>query len=391
MNQNRNTPPDPRDYDMYSAFRTREKGEARRQQRQTKKSSYFDAYAHRAEEEQKAAREARRRQAQADAAYRRQYEEPQNQARQNLQTPNRGSQGQNRITYGQGLSNPSRPRVRTEVPLPGETPTPHRSKRNTGAQTYGTRVQNDGDDAYRYGYHSSYRTSDGRILDGFDAKGRPIYRDASASGSAAVVRRTEFSPETADNYRPPRRVRVETLADTDAKPFPLKIVLTVVFCTSLVMAVLFAFMRLNEYTNELSLLSYYLSNYRSEANALQAELVRREDLLSIEQTASEVLGMVKVDVLTKKYVTIENEDKTEVVSKLEEEARKRTSVEIDLDTGKPIGKQNLGSGYIPPSEATDRVTEPVTEEMAETTAEPVTKAPDGTDPTDSTDPDSENS
>ena len=46
MNQNRNTPPDPRDYDMYSAFRTKEKGEARRQQRQTKKSSYFDAYAH---------------------------------------------------------------------------------------------------------------------------------------------------------------------------------------------------------------------------------------------------------------------------------------------------------------------------------------------------------
>lgn len=383
MNQNRNTPPDPRDYDMYSAFRTKEKGEARRQQRQTKKSSYFDSYAHRAEEEQKAAREARRRQAQADAAYRRQYEEPQNQVRQNPAAPNRGGQGQNRITYGQGLSNPSRPRVRTEVPLPGETPTPRRSKRNTAAQNYGTRVQNDGDDAYRYGYHSSYRTSDGRILDGFDAKGRPIYREETASGGAAVVRRTEFAPEAADDYRPPRRIRVETLADTDTKPFPFKIVLTVVFCTALVMAVLYSYMRLNEYTNTLSYLSYQLSGLRSETNTLQAELVRREDLLSIEQTAAEILGMVKTDVLTKKYVTIENEDKTEVVSKLEEEAKKRTSVEIDLNTGKPINPQEGGSGYIPPKPVIPETEAPVTE-VPETDAPTEDTAPADTQPADTT-------
>ena len=156
----------------------------------------------------------------------------------------------------------------------------------------------------------------------------------------------------------PRRVRIETLADTDTKPFPFKIILTVTFCTALVMVVLYAYMRLNEYTNNLSYLSYQLSNLRAETNTLQAELVRREDLLSIEQTAAEVLGMVKVDVLTKKYVTIENEDKTEVVAKLEEEERRRVSVEIDLDTGKPMGKQEGGSGYIPPTENTPETEAP---------------------------------
>lgn len=372
MNQNRNTPPDPRDYDMYSAFRTKERGEARQQQRQAQKSSYFDAYARRAEEEQRAAREARRAQARANTA--------------NRPTGDQNSAGhapssRNRITYGQGLNNPDRVRVRTEVPLPGETPPPRRSRDAARTQNYGTRVQNDGEDAYRFGYHSSYRTSDGRILDGFDAKGRPIYRDASASGGAAVITRTKYAQADVQTYRPPRRVRVETLADTDAKPFPFKIVFTVVFCTALVMAVLYAFMRLNEYTNELSLLSYRLSNYRSEASALQAELVRREDLLSIEQTASEVLGMVKVDVLTKRYVTIENEDKTEVVSKLEEEAKKRTSVEIDLDTGKPIGTQNTNSGYIPPSQKTEETEAPVT---AEPVTEPVTEAATEADDTEET-------
>lgn len=361
-NQSNKRPPDPRDYDMYSAFRTKERGDARRQQRQSQKSSYFDAYAHRAEEEQRAQKEARRRQMQAYAD-----EQRRNTARTTASGTQNG--GQNRITYGQGLSNQSRPRIKTEIPLPGETP--NRRKKND-AQGFGTRVQNGADDAYRYGYHSSYRTADGRILDGFDASGRPIYRDASSSGSAAVVQRAEFVPDAAEPvYHAPRRVRVETLADTDAKPFPFKIVLTVVFCTSLVMAVLFAFMRLNEYTNDLSLLSYRLSQYRSEASALQAELVRREDLLSIEQTASEVLGMVKVDVLTKKYVTIENEDKTEVVSKLEEEARKRTSVEIDLDTGKPIGKQNMGSGYFPPSAETEAPAEPPADTTADSSEEPV--------------------
>ena len=360
-NQSNKRPPDPRDYDMYSAFRTKERGDARRQQRQSQKSSYFDAYAHRAEEEQRAQKEARRRQMQA-------YADEQRRNSTRTTVPGMQNGGQNRITYGQGLSNQSRPRIKTEVPLPGETP--NRRKKND-AQGFGTRVQNGADDAYRYGYHSSYRTADGRILDGFDASGRPIYRDASSSGSAAVVQRAEFVPDAAEPvYRAPRRVRVETLADTDAKPFPFKIVLTVVFCTSLVMAVLFAFMRLNEYTNDLSLLSYRLSQYRSEASALQAELVRREDLLSIEQTASEVLGMVKVDVLTKKYVTIENEDKTEVVSKLEEEARKRTSVEIDLDTGKPIGKQNMGSGYFPPSAETEAPAEPPADTTADSSEEP---------------------
>ena len=69
--QNQNMPPDPRDYDMYSLFRTKERGEARRQNTAQKqqRSSYYDAYAQRAEAEQSARKEARRRQMQANAQY----------------------------------------------------------------------------------------------------------------------------------------------------------------------------------------------------------------------------------------------------------------------------------------------------------------------------------
>ncbi len=301
--------PNPRDYDMYAAFRTRERGAPQPPPGQSG-SRVYDVYARRAAEEQNARREARRQEVERARVEREQYER-------------RKAASQNAY------------RQRAQA-APEDT---HRSAALT------TRVQSSG--ANPYGNHSSYRTSDGRILDGFDERGRPIYRD---SGASAVIRRTDLPPEAVQNLRPVRRVRIETLADTESKPFPFLTVGMVLLCTLSVMAVLFAFMRLNEYTNALSAKTYQLSTLRNEANALQAEVVRREDLLSIEQIASEILGMVKVDVLTKKYVTIENEDKTEIVAKPEQEGEQRVSVEIDLDTGKPMSEQDRGNAYIPPSE-----------------------------------------
>ena len=201
---------------------------------------------------------------------------------------------------------------------------------------YGVRVRSVPEGG-RYGNHSSYRTSDGRILDGFDKSGRPIYREAGTDTPGVVVHRAAFTPDTMRRLHPARRVRVETLADTEVKPFPWKIVLTVLFCTALSMAVLYTYMELNECTNSVSNLTYRLTGLRNRYNTLSAELVQREDLIAIEETASSTLGMVKNDILTKRYVSIENEDKTELVIKAAEAAKRRTSVEIDLLTGKPVG------------------------------------------------------
>ena len=187
----------------------------------------------------------------------------------------------------------------------------------------------------RYGNHASYRTSDGRIIDGFDKKGRPIYRMTEDGDSGVVVRRAAFTQDNLRRLHPVRRIRVETLADTERKPFPWKVVVLVLFCTFLSMAVLYTYMELNECTNTMSTLTYRLGNLRNTYNTLSAELVQREDLIAIEETASTTLGMVKNDILTKRYVSIENEDKTELISKAQKEKKRRTSVEIDLTTGKP--------------------------------------------------------
>ncbi len=214
---------------------------------------------------------------------------------------------------------------------PSRAPKQAQSERQP-QKTVSTRVQNKGDDAYRYGFHSSYRTSDGRILDGFDKTGKPIYRE---SGGAAVVRHVGSDVDVA-RLHPVRRIRVETLVDTKKKPFPFMLVLTMLFCTAMVMGVLYSYMRLNECTNTLSTLNYRLSQLRNETNTLTAEVVRREDLIAIEQTASETLGMVKNDVLTKRYVSIENEDKTEIFVGNVEVGNEHDTVKIDLKTGAVI-------------------------------------------------------
>ncbi|MBQ3066112.1 MAG: hypothetical protein IJC98_07745 [Clostridia bacterium] len=300
--QNNRRIPDPSRYDMYAAFRTKERGEAKQSRRDAPPSMYDVTMERRKQAQQRASAERSRQH--ADSIYH-----------------------QYVVQKKTGAAVRKTPQPKQSVPA-----------------DYGTRIQNDGDDNYRYGYHSSYRTADGRILDGFDKTGRPIYREDVQPENGGIVQRTSFVPDAARKLHPVRRIRVETLANTDVKPFPLRFVLVITFCTALIMGVLYTYMQLNEHTNNLSVLNYTLNELRADANALEAEVVRREDLLSIEQTAEEILGMVKSDILTKIYISIENEDKTEVVSRPKTEKEEIISVKIDLNTGKPITENTAENG-----------------------------------------------
>ncbi len=339
--EHRNPPPNPEQFDMYAAFRSKERAALEKRQKSDAPNLY-DTY--RAKTKQTPPQTNPARQGAPRSANRGIYPDQPQQRRTNAQRPAAAKQ--------------------------------QNTAQNKGG--YGTRVQSEAGSAYRYGYHSSYRTKDGRILDGFDKTGRPIYRDpyssadSSTGGGGVIIHNENGVVRGETRLRPTRRVRIETLDDTDKKPFPFKIVFSVLFCTLCVMGVLYTYMELNEKTNTLSSLTYRLSSLRSRANTLQAELVRREDLISIEQTASEILGMVKTDVLTKEYVSIRNEDKTEVVANLAEEAIRRVTVEIDLNTGKPIDKSGDATTFTPADKVTAAVTEPVTEAPADTT---VTETP----------------
>lgn len=385
MNQpNRSTnrkPDDPSRYDMYATFRTKERAQLN-QKRKTDAPSYYEGYRNRTQTRPEANRQTPRTDSAKNAAA--------SGTRQNTyrgstmsvygsRTAQSGSrarqtaQASGQQTIRQQTSGAAQAKTREQPQKQSRTGSrAAQSRRNAaGAGAYGTRVQSAAGESYRYGFHSSYRTSDGRILDGFDKTGRPIYRDpystADSTGTGGVILHGSAGVQRGERrLRPARRVRIETLADTEAKPFPFRLLLTVLMCTALVMTVLYTYMELNKYTTMLSTLSYRLSALKAETNTLSAEVVRREDIISIEQTASEILGMVKTDVLTKQYVSIENEDKTEVVSNLQTEKNKRVTVEIDLDTGKPVTKTEDKASSFTPADQTQTTSDPAADDPAGT-------------------------
>lgn len=106
---------------------------------------------------------------------------------------------------------------------------------------------------------------------------------------------------------------VETVKVKTKKPFPVAAVVMVTICTLLLMFTVMSYVQINEYTIEVALLRGELTDLAGEKKELALALEEKNDMLKIEEYATENLGMVKSDQLTKKHITLDQEDKVEVV------------------------------------------------------------------------------
>ncbi len=106
--------------------------------------------------------------------------------------------------------------------------------------------------------------------------------------------------------------RVKTVRAENKKPFPVSALFMAMVCTVLFMFMIVSYVQINEYTLEVSGLRTDLADMVAEDKELTAALEKKNDMLTIEEMAGE-LGMVKADQLTKKHITLTNEDKIEVV------------------------------------------------------------------------------
>ena len=139
-----------------------------------------------------------------------------------------------------------------------------------------------------------------KLLMGYDREGFPIYM----YGTPLPRRRAVRVPKPT----------IKTYKNPSTRPFPTAIVFGSLICTILVMFIVYNYVKLNEYTSEVSTLNNQLAALKQTETDLNNELVKRVDLMEIERIAKDDYGMIKNDHLTKKYITIENEDKTEVVT-----------------------------------------------------------------------------
>lgn len=121
--------------------------------------------------------------------------------------------------------------------------------------------------------------------------------------------------------------KVRTVESKEKKPFPLGAVVIVTICTVLLMVTVLSYVHINEYTVEVADLKAELTSLEKDKKELTLELEKKNDMLEIERYAQENLGMVKSDQLTKKHITLQSEDKIEVVG---EEPEKTTEQESGI-------------------------------------------------------------
>ena len=127
---------------------------------------------------------------------------------------------------------------------------------------------------------------------------------------------------------------LHTIVIQKSYAFPLSIVLIAVAVTALILAVITASVRINEITTENSELSNRYASLLNEENELRTELETRDDLRVVEQMAKDELGMVKKDQVQKYYLTINKQDKIELVD--EEVAEKKGFIDELLEFGASI-------------------------------------------------------
>ncbi len=107
--------------------------------------------------------------------------------------------------------------------------------------------------------------------------------------------------------------KVHTVIDTTKKAFPLTTILLSVICTVLMLFMIINYVKINEYTIVVSKLKSEISDLADEKKTLSAELDKKNDLELIEDIAKNELGMVKLEEIDKRYVTIDAEDSVEVI------------------------------------------------------------------------------
>lgn len=143
---------------------------------------------------------------------------------------------------------------------------------------------------------------------------RPLSVNRAAHLPAA--REPSKLSEIRKNLKPMLLVRGEnckTVSVSAKRPFPISAVVIVTICTLLFMFLILSYVQINEYTIEVASLRGELSDLAGQKKELSLSLEQKNDMMAIEEYAKSNLGMVKSDQLTKKHISLDQQDKVEVI------------------------------------------------------------------------------
>ncbi len=167
---------------------------------------------------------------------------------------------------------------------------------------------------------SSIRHSDGysRIKSG-EHKRRGVTRSPNMSNPNARAAKADVAVGSIPVSVPAKKMAapvatvrteptVRTVTDTTKVAFPYSVVFLSLLCSLLFFYMIFNYVQINEHTSTVSDLKSEIATLSFEAEDLTAKLDIKNDLTVIEKIAKEKLGMVTVDEIAKKYITMDPGD-----------------------------------------------------------------------------------
>lgn len=130
-----------------------------------------------------------------------------------------------------------------------------------------------------------------------------------STAKSAVAVKTKAKTAVAVREAKPN---VHTVKAVAVIPLPIAIISIAIICTVLFMVMVMSLVRINEYTVINDRLEYDVRQLEKSYKELAFSLDKKNNLKQLENKARE-LGMVKLDQLNKVYISIENEDRIQVI------------------------------------------------------------------------------
>ncbi|MBE6569755.1 MAG: hypothetical protein E7658_06025 [Ruminococcaceae bacterium] len=105
----------------------------------------------------------------------------------------------------------------------------------------------------------------------------------------------------------------------EKKRFPLTFLLLLSFVTVMIMMIILSIAQIYQTTDAISDLEYQLTTLQTTAAELELKIEEKNDIRVIEQIATDRLGMVKEDSVQKKYISLSDGERIELVENTSDE------------------------------------------------------------------------
>lgn len=188
-------------------------------------------------------------------------------------------------------------------------------RENVSEEAFSDRLRN-----RNYTYDRNAYTAYNAAKNSQPAGGRETYGNRNTGGYTESRRR--HSERTADRQRPERVRQTAHNAGGEVqvkgRAFPVGYLVMLAVVTMMIMTILFSISQIYQTTGTIDELERELSELQTMAAELELAVEEKNDIRIIEQIATDQLGMVKEDSVQRKYISLSDGERIDIIGEEED-------------------------------------------------------------------------